>query len=104
MWSFNDIEEIIKFYLIFNFIILVCLLYIIISLIIKLLFKNKKLNNKKKDIIELFWCDNKKGIGNILLRRTFFIVFIIFTLYYIFNSYNFIMENIDVVKKVLKIG
>ena len=70
-FNLNDIEQIMTFYLIFNFVILACLIYIVISLI---------------------------------FRRSFLIVLIVFTSIYIFNSFNFIMSNIYVVKKVLKIG
>lgn len=115
--NLNDIEQIMTFYLIFNFIIFVCLIYIIISLIFRVLLKNKnqddnnksvkknKYSNKrkKKDIIELFWTEEKDSKGRTIFKRVFFIILIIFTSMYILNSINFIIENIDIVKKVLKI-
>lgn len=115
--NLNNIEQIMTFYLIFNFVIFACLIYIIISLILRLLSKNKKQteiskNNKKdksankrkkKDIIDLFWTEEKGSKGRTIFKRSFLVVLIIFTLYYIFNTINFIAANIDVVKKVLKI-
>lgn len=114
-FNLQDMEQIMTFYLIFNFIILVCLIYIIISLIFRVLSKNKNKENtnnkkekyknkrKKKDIIDLFWTEDKDSKSRTIFKRSFFVIFIIFTLYYIFNSINFIMSNIDIVKKVLKI-
>ncbi|WP_157153513.1 hypothetical protein [Brachyspira murdochii] len=114
--NLNDIEQIMTFYLIFNFVIFACIIYIIISLIFRILSKNKKIdetnkNNKnksknkrkKKDIIDLFWTEDKDSKGRTIFKRGFLIILIVFTLYYIFNSINFIIANIDVVKKVLKI-
>ena len=113
--NLNDIEQIMTFYLIFNFVILACIIYIIISLIFRLLpkkqeeknkdnKKNKSSNKKKKkDIIDLFWTEEKDSKGKTIFKRSFLIVLIIFTLYYLFNSINFIIANIDIVKKVLKI-
>lgn len=116
MENFNlqDIEQIMTFYLIFNFIILACIIYIIISLIFRVVLKNKNKENtnnkkdkskrrKKKDIIDLFWTEDKDSKTRTIVKRSFFIIFIVFTLYYIFNSINFIISNIDIVKKVLKI-
>lgn len=115
--NLNDIEQIMTFYLIFNFIIFACLIYIIISLIFRVLLKNKnqddnnksakknKYSNrrKKKDIIELFWTEDKDSKAKTIFKRSFLMVLIIFTLYYLFNSIMFITANIDIVKKVLKI-
>ena len=112
--NFNDMEQIITFYLIFNFVIFACLIYIIISLIFRVLLKDKKQNDnkkkntsnkrkKKKDIIDLFWTEDETSKGKTLFKRGFLIFLILFTLYYIFNSINFIIYNIDIVKKVLKI-
>lgn len=114
--NLNDMEQIMTFYLMFNFVIFACLIYIIISLILRLLSKNKNQtetdkNNKKnkhtarkkKDIIDLFWTEEKGSKGRTIFKRGFLIVLIIFTSIYIFNSINFIMANIDVVKRVLKI-
>ncbi|OEJ14994.1 hypothetical protein BFL38_09195 [Brachyspira hampsonii] len=113
--NLNDIEQIMTFYLIFNFVIFACIIYIIISLIFRLIpkkqeeknkdnKKNKSSNKKKKkDIIDLFWTEDKDSKGRTIFKRGFLLVLIVFTLYYIFNSINFILANIDVVKKVLKI-
>ena len=119
--NFNNIEQIMTFYLIFNFIIFVCLIYIVLSLIFRLIPKKKEENKKedinqkqiqknknikrrkKKDIIELFWTEDKDSKSKTIVKRVVFIFFIIFTSYYIFNSVSFIIENIDVVKRVLKI-
>ncbi|MDO6993813.1 hypothetical protein Q5M87_07280 [Brachyspira innocens] len=114
--NLNDIEQIMTFYLIFNFVIFACIIYIIISLIFRILSKNKKIDEtnknkknksknkrKKKDIIDLFWTEDKDSKGRTIFKRGFLIVLIVFTLYYIFNSVNFIIANIDIVKKVLKI-
>ncbi|PTY40323.1 hypothetical protein [Brachyspira hampsonii] len=114
-FNLNDIEQIMTFYLIFNFVIFVCIIYIIISLIFRLIpkkqeeknkdnKKNKSLNKKKKkDIIDLFWTEDKDSKGRTIFKRSFLIVLIIFTSYYVFNSIIFITDNIDIVKKVLKI-
>ncbi|KLI20376.1 hypothetical protein [Brachyspira hyodysenteriae] len=116
-FNLNDIEQIMTFYLIFNFVILACIIYIIISLIFRLLPKKqeednkdnkknkslKKKKKKKKDIIDLFWTEDKDSKTRTTIKRSVFIIFIAFTLYYIFNSITFIIANIDVVKKVLKI-
>lgn len=114
--NLNDIEQIMTFYLIFNFVIFACIIYIIISLIFRILSKNKKIDEtnknkknksknkrKKKDIIDLFWAEDKDSKGRTIFKRGFLIILIVFTLYYIFNSVNFIIANIDIVKKVLKI-
>ena len=114
--NFSNIEQIMTFYLIFNFIIFMCLIYIVISLLFRLIPKkkeenkkdlkqeNKKLKRRKrKDIIELFWTEDKDSKSKTIIKRAVFIFFIIFTLYYIFNSVSFIIENIDIVKRVLKI-
>ena len=119
--NFSNIEQIMTFYLIFNFIILLCLIYIVLSLIFRLIPKKKEENKKedinqkqiqknknikrrkKKDIIELFWTEDKNSKSKTIVKRVVFIFFIIFTSYYIFNSVSFIIENIDVVKRVLKI-
>ena len=114
--NLNDIEQIMTFYLIFNFVIFACIIYIIISLIFRILSKNKKTDNtnqtnknkknksknkrKKKDIIDLFWAEDKDSKGRTIFKRGFLIILIVFTLYYIFNSVNFIIANIDIVKKV----
>ena len=115
-FNLNDIEQIMTFYLIFNFVIFACIIYIIISLIFRILSKNKKIDEtnknkknksknkrKKKDIIDLFWAEDKDSKGRTIFKRGFLIILIVFTLYYIFNSVNFIIANIDIVKKVLKI-
>lgn len=114
--NLNDIEQIMTFYLIFNFVIFACIIYIIISLIFRILSKKKKIDEtnknkknksknkrKKKDIIDLFWTEDKDSKGRTIFKRGFLIILIVFTLYYIFNSINFIIANIYVVKKVLKI-
>ena len=119
--NFNNIEQIMTFYLIFNFIIFVCLIYIVLSLIFRLIPKKKEENKKedikqqqiqknknikkrkRKDIIELFWTEDKDSKSKTIIKRVIFIFFIIFTSYYIFNSISFIIENIDIVKRVLKI-
>ncbi|WP_157150066.1 hypothetical protein [Brachyspira sp. SAP_772] len=117
--NFSNIEQIMTFYLIFNFIILVCLIYIVLSLIFRLTPKKKEENKKedikqiqknknikrrkRKDIIELFWTEDKDSKSKTMIKRAIFIFFIIFTSYYIFNSISFIITNIDVVKRVLKI-
>ena len=76
--NFNNIEQIMTFYLIFNFIILLCLIYIVVSLIFRLIPKKKEENKKentklkqknikrrkKKDIIELFWTEDKDSKSN----------------------------------------
>lgn len=110
--NLNDIEQIMTFYLIFNFVIFACIIYIIISLIFRILSKKKKIDEtnknkknksknkrKKKDIIDLFWTEDKDSKGRTIFKRGFLIILIVFTLYYIFNSINFIIANIDVVKK-----
>ena len=117
--NFNNIEQIMTFYLIFNFIIFFCLIYIVVSLIFRLIPKKKEEDKKedmkqkqiqknikrrkRKDIIELFWTEDKDSKSKTIVKRVIFIFFIIFTSYYIFNSISFIIENIDVVKRVLKI-
>ena len=110
--NFSNIEQIMTFYLIFNFIIFVCLIYIVLSLIFRLIPKKKKEEDikqknikrrKKKDIIELFWIEDKDSKSKTIIKRVIFIFFIIFTSYYIFNSISFIIANIDIVKRVLKI-
>ena len=112
--NFNNIEQIMTFYLIFNFIIFLCLIYIVVSLIFRLIPKKKeedrkpkqkniKKRRKKKDIIELFWTEDKDSKSKTIVKRAIFIFFIIFTSYYIFNSISFIIANIDIVKRVLKI-
>ena len=119
--NFSNIEQIMTFYLIFNFIILLCLIYIVLSLIFRLIPKKKEENKKedikekhiqknknikrrkKKDIIELFWTEDKDSKSKTIVKRVIFIFFIIFTSYYIFNSISFIIANIDIVKRVLKI-
>ncbi|MEI0580095.1 hypothetical protein [Brachyspira pilosicoli] len=117
--NFSNIEQIMTFYLIFNFIIFLCLIYIVLSLIFRLIPKKKEENKKedmkqkqiqknikrrkRKDIIELFWTEDKDSKSKTIVKRVIFIFFIIFTSYYIFNSISFIIENIDVVKRVLKI-
>lgn len=118
-FNLNDIEQVMTFYLIFNFVIFACLIYIIISLILRIFLKKNKKNDKenkdnkknkssknkrkKKDIIDLFWAEDKDSKGRTIFKRGFLIILIVFTLYYIFNSVNFIIANIDIVKKVLKI-
>lgn len=110
--NLNDIEQIMTFYLIFNFVIFACIIYIIISLIFRIFSKKKKIDEtnknkknksknkrKKKDIIDLFWTEDKDSKGRTIFKRGFLIILIVFTLYYIFNSINFIIANIDVVKK-----
>ncbi|WP_297285708.1 hypothetical protein [uncultured Brachyspira sp.] len=114
--NFSNIEQIMTFYLIFNFIIFMCLIYIVVSLLFRLIPKKKEENKKdlkqeskklkrrkRKDIIELFWTEDKDSKSKTIIKRAVFIFFIIFTSYYIFNSVSFIIENIDIVKRVLKI-
>lgn len=114
-FNLNDIEQVMTIYLAFNFIIAVCLIYLVLSVIFRIVFKNKtkKINDKKenknkkkrkKDIIEFFWNENDKdGKEKIIFKRIFLIVLIIITSIYLFNSIRFIIENIETVKKVLKI-
>ena len=47
--NLNDIEQIMTFYLIFNFVIFACIIYIIISLIFRILSKNKKIDETNKN-------------------------------------------------------
>lgn len=106
-FNLNNIEQIITLYLIFNFIIAICLLYLILSVIFRIVFKknnnSKKSNKKKKDIIELFWEEDKKSKSKTIIKRIFLFALILITSIYLFNSICFIINNIEVVKKILKI-
>lgn len=106
-FNLNNIEQIITLYLIFNFIIAICLLYLILSVIFRIVFKknnnSKKPNNKKKDIIELFWEEDKKSKSKTIIKRIFLFVLILITSIYLFNSICFIINNIEVIKRVLRI-
>lgn len=107
-------EQIITYYLIANFIIFICLVYLILSVIFKRVLKNEnkkndKVNNnkinkkRKKDIIEFLWEKDKESKLKTVFKRIFLAVLIILTSVYIFNSTRFIIDNIEVVKKVLGI-
>lgn len=106
-FNLNNIEQIITLYLIFNFIIAICLLYLILSVIFRIVFKknnnSKKPNKKKKDIIELFWEEDKKSKSKTIIKRIFLFALILITSIYLFNSICFIINNIEVIKRVLKI-
>ncbi|TXJ20110.1 hypothetical protein EPJ79_02840 [Brachyspira aalborgi] len=106
-FNLNNIEQIITLYLIFNFIIAICLLYLILSVIFRIVFKknnnSKKPNNKKKDIIELFWEEDKKSKSKTIIKRIFLFALILITSIYLFNSICFIINNIEVIKRVLRI-
>ena len=101
--NLTDKEQIITFYLIANFIIAICLLYLILSAIFRKVFKNEKRNKRKKDIVELFWEKDKESKSKTIFKRIFFIFLICLTSLYIFNAVRFITYNIDIVKKVLRI-
>ena len=105
--NLNNIEQIITLYLIFNFIIAICLLYLILSVIFRIVFKKnnnyKKPNKKKKDIIELFWEEDKKSKSKTIIKRIFLFALILITSIYLFNSIYFIINNIEVIKRVLRI-
>ncbi|WP_307970996.1 hypothetical protein [uncultured Brachyspira sp.] len=105
-FNLNNIEQIITLYLIFNFIIAICLLYLILSVIFRIVFKknnnSKKPNKKKKDIIELFWEEDKKSKSKTIIKRIFLFVLILITSIYLFNSICFIINNIEVIKRVLR--
>ena len=102
-------EQIITFYLIANFVIAICLLYLILSVIFRIVFKknnnSKKPNNKKrkKDIIELFWEEDKKSKSKTIIKRIFLFALILITSIYLFNSICFIINNIEIIKRVLRI-
>lgn len=104
--NLNNIEQIITLYLIFNFIIAICLLYLILSVIFRIVFKknnnSKKPNKKKKDIIELFWEEDKKSKSKTIIKRIFLFTLILITSIYLFNSICFIINNIEVIKRVLR--
>lgn len=106
-FNLNNMEQIITLYLIFNFIIAICLLYLILSVIFRIVFKknnnSKKPNKKKKDIIELFWEEDKKSKSKTIIKRIFLFVLILITSIYLFNSICFIINNIEVIKRVLRI-
>lgn len=106
-FNLNNIEQIITLYLIFNFIIAICLLYLILSVIFRIVFKknnnSKKPNNKKKDIIELFWEEDKKSKSKTIIKRIFLFALILITSIYLFNSICFIINNIEIIKRVLRI-
>ncbi|TXJ30515.1 hypothetical protein EPJ69_10640 [Brachyspira aalborgi] len=106
-FNLNNIEQIITLYLIFNFIIAICLLYLILSVIFRIVFKKnnnyKKPNKKKKDIIELFWEEDKKSKSKTIIKRIFLFALILITSIYLFNSICFIINNIEIIKKVLRI-
>lgn len=105
--NLNNIEQIITLYLIFNFIIAICLLYLILSVIFRIVFKknnnSKKPNKKKKDIIELFWEEDKKSKSKTIIKRIFLFALILITSIYLFNSICFIINNIEIIKRVLRI-
>ena len=105
-FNLNNIEQIITLYLIFNFIIAICLLYLILSVIFRIVFKknnnSKKPNKKKKDIIELFWEEDKKSKSKTIIKRIFLFTLILITSIYLFNSICFIINNIEVIKRVLR--
>lgn len=107
-FNLNNMEQIITLYLIFNFIIAICLLYLILSVIFRIVFKknnnSKKPNKKKKDIIELFWEEDKKSKSKTIIKRIFLFVLILITSIYLFNSICFIINNIEVIKRVLKLN
>ena len=100
--NLNDKEQIIIFYLIANFVIAICLIYLILSAVFRKVFKNEK-KKRKKDIVELFWEKDKESKAKTIFKRIFFIFLICLTSLYIFNAVNFIINNIEVVKKVLRI-
>lgn len=106
-FNLNNIEQIITLYLIFNFIIAICLLYLILSVIFRIVFKknnnSKKPNKKKKDIIELLWEEDKKSKSKTIIKRIFLFALILITSIYLFNSICFIINNIEVIKRVLRI-
>lgn len=106
-FNLNNIEQIITLYLIFNFIIAICLLYLILSVIFRIVFKknnnSKKPNNRKKDIIELFWEEDKKSKSKTIIKRIFLFALILITSIYLFNSICFIINNIEIIKRVLRI-
>lgn len=106
-FNLNNIEQIITLYLIFNFIIAICLLYLILSVIFRIVFKknnnSKKPNKKKKDIIELFWEEDKKSKSKTIIKRIFLFALILITSIYLFNSICFIINNIEIIKRVLRI-
>lgn len=106
-FNLNNIEQIITLYLIFNFIIAICLLYLILSVIFRIVFKknnnSKKPNKKKKDIIELLWEEDKKSKSKTIIKRIFLFTLILITSIYLFNSICFIINNIEVIKRVLRI-
>ena len=95
-------EQIIIFYLIANFVIAICLLYLILSAIFRKVFKNEK-KKRKKDIVELFWEKDKESKAKTIFKRIFFIFLICLTSLYIFNAVRFIIDNIEIIKNVLKI-
>lgn len=107
--NLSDMEQIITYYLIANFIIFICLIYLILSFIFKRIFKNEnkknyKINKKrKKDIIEFFWEKDKESKLKTIFKRMFLTILIILTSIYIFNSIRFIVDNIEVIKKILGI-
>ena len=101
-FNLNNIEQIITLYLIFNFIIAICLLYLILSVIFRIVFKNEK-KKRKKDIVELFWEKDKESKAKTIFKRIFFIFLICLTSLYIFNAVRFIIDNIEIIKNVLKI-
>ena len=100
--NLNDKEQIIIFYLIANFVIAICLLYLILSAIFRKVFKNEK-KKRKKDIVELFWEKDKESKSKTIFKRIFFIFLICLTSLYIFNAVRFIIDNIEIIKNVLKI-
>ena len=106
-FNLNNMEQIITLYLIFNFIIAICLLYLILSVLFRIVFKknnnSKKPNKKKKDIIELFWEEDKKSKSKTIIKRIFLFALILITSIYLFNSICFIINNIEVIKRVLRI-
>ena len=78
-FNLNNIEQIITLYLIFNFIIAICLLYLILSVIFRIVFKknnnSKKSNNKKikKIYLNYFGKKIKKANRKLLLKEYFYL-------------------------------
>lgn len=76
-FNLNNIEQIITLYLIFNFIIAICLLYLILSVIFRIVFKknnnSKKSNNKKikKIYLNYFW-NRIKNKSKMIIKRIIF--------------------------------
>ena len=101
--NLSDKEQLITFYLIANFVIAICLLYLILSAIFRKVFKSEKIKKRKKDIVELFWEKDKESKAKTIFKRIFFIFLICLTSIYIFNAVRFIIDNIEIIKNVLRI-